>query len=56
MSWKALQLKVNLLITNYLELWGKKKSKKLKATVLNRASLVVQWLRIHLPMEGTRVR
>ena len=23
---------------------------------MHRASLVVQWLRIHLPMQGTRVR
>ena len=28
MSWKALQLKVNLLIINYLELWGKKEVKE----------------------------
>ena len=26
------------------------------AKILNRASLVVQWLRIHLPMQGTLVR
>ena len=28
MSWKALQLKVNLLVINYLELWGKKEVKE----------------------------
>ena len=46
-------------IKNILKLWLKNYNKMVLNVLFereNRASLVVQWLRIHLPMQGTWVQ